>query len=110
MAELSGNSFFTDGTELGLVSASSGGDTFGNSGRVLFIAQNGDSSSTDITFVTTATVEGEAVSDKTVTLSANSTGIYGPFDKEVYSNNVTVNYSSVTSLSVAVVTPENLGR
>lgn len=113
MAELDINGFRTDGTDVGFVSASSGGDKFSNNGRILFLVKNGDSSSKDVTFTTSIEVEGESVSDKTVTVAAGATRIFGPFDQQVYNDSngqVVVNYSAVTSVEVAAVQPSELKR
>lgn len=110
MADINKFNFYTDGTEISFSSASSG-DTLLNNGEMIVIVQNNGSSSREITFATTATVEGETVSDKTVTLSADTTGIYGPFDKQNFNNDngkIDISYSDTTSVNIAAVRPSGL--
>ncbi len=68
--------------------AAAGGDAFANDGKTQVIVRNNHvSASRTVTFVTQATVDGQAVSDRTVTVTAaNDFGVVGPFPPEIYND------------------------
>lgn len=89
-----------------LVAAASGGDSFVNTGRELFIVKNADVSPHTPTFATPITVDGQAVADKATAVPAGHTVIFGPFSPSLYNDtggNVNVTYDDVTSVTVTVV-------
>jgi hypothetical protein len=86
-----------------LTAAGAGGDEWVNTGKEGFLIDNQDAASKTVTFVTQATVDGEAVGDKAVVIPAGEMHILGPFPKSTYNDaneKVQVTYSAVTSLSV----------
>lgn len=106
MAELTVQEAAQAGVALTLNSAAAGGDEFSNDGRTIIIAENGDGSSTTITVTSEATLAGLAVSDLEVAVAAGATKAIGPFPVNVFNDsdgNVNLSYSSVTSLTVAVL-------
>lgn len=102
MAALTVQTLSLGGTAMTANSAAGGGDTFANDGRTYFKAINGDVSSTNITFVTTKTeTEADlALADLVVAVAASADEIFGPFPTNIFGSNVSVTYSSVTSLTV----------
>lgn len=94
------------GVDVAGASAAGGGDAFANTGYELVIIKNGDASDHTVTFVTQATVDGQAVADRTVTLTAGHTYAIGPFQPGIYNDAnglVQMTYSAVTSVTVKVV-------
>lgn len=88
------------------VAAATLGDTFPNTGRELLFIANGDVSDMTLTIVTPATLAGQAVADRTVTIPAGESRLIGPFPVGIYNNaagGVDLTYSSVTDLTVYVV-------
>jgi hypothetical protein len=88
--------------------AAGGGDTFTNTGGEVAIVFNGDGSPITVTFTTSVTVDGLAVADRAVTVGASARLAIGPFPKYAYGSTVSIAYSAVTSVTVAIlkVTPE----
>jgi len=88
------------------VAASTGGDTFQNSGRQLLIVANGSDSSMDLTIATSATIDGQAVADRTISIPAGESRIIGPFQPGIYNDTggaVELTYSDETDVTVYVV-------
>lgn len=86
-----------------LVAAASGGDTFSNDGRVMLFVRNGGGSAITVTVDAVASVQGEPVSDRAVSIPAGQDFLLGPFPTQVFNNDqgkVSVAYSSVTSVTV----------
>ena len=91
-------------------SADAGGDTFANTGRELALVRhtNGAGSDVTLTLVTTATVDGEAVADKEITIGAGTNHLIGPFPKNIYSDvdgNVALSWSAATDIELVVIKP-----
>lgn len=106
MAVLTAETVSRSGVDVAGVAASSGGDEFDNSGSDFVEIKNGGAGSINVTFVTQATVDGEAVADKVVAVPAGTTKIIGPFPKGIYNNangRVQMTYSAVTSVTVKVL-------
>jgi hypothetical protein len=79
------------------------GNYFTNTGNEILYALNGDGSSTTITLVYAATTDGQAITNKTVSVPAGKAMILGPFPVEFYNDansRMNLTYSSVTSLTV----------
>jgi hypothetical protein len=96
------------GVVFALVAATSGGDSFLNTGVEVLQVTNGSGSSITLTFPIAATVDGQAVASKTVAVAAGATKIIGPFPTSAYNDvngfcNVT--YSGVTTLTVGILKP-----
>jgi len=93
------------GIEQVLSVAAGGGDEFVNTGKEFIIIANDDVSSMVLTIVTTATVDGFAVTDYTATIPANKTHVIGPFLIGTYNDansKVQMTYSAVTSLTIGI--------
>lgn len=88
------------------VAASAGGDTFANNGRVMLHVKNGSASSITVTIVSARTCNFGYQHDIQVTVPASSEKMIGPFPPERFNNDsgmVQVNYSAVTSVTVAAL-------
>jgi hypothetical protein len=86
--------------------AAGGGDEFLNTGAEFLLIKNGDSSSTTLTIVTQATVDSQAVGDRTVTIPAGEERMVGPFTRTTYNDGTgkcQLTYSSVTALTIAIL-------
>lgn len=84
------------------------GNVFTNKGRELLLVANGDIDPVTLTFATTAQIDGEDADDKEIIVPANSSVILGPFPVGWYNNGdgqVTVTFSSVADVEVAVIQP-----
>lgn len=97
MAVLSVASISRAGITPSLANAASGGDSFPNDGQVFVEVVNAHvSNPRTITFVTQATVDGQAVADRTVTVAAATRRFVGPFPPGQYNDGndrVVVTYS-----------------
>lgn len=79
--------------------------TFQNDGRTFLRLKKG-AGACNVTLTARATVRGKAVTNPVVALGANTEAIIGPFPVDLYNDAtglVTVAFSEVTGLSVAVV-------
>src|SRR6266540_2006220 len=86
--------------------AAGGGDAFAHTGAELLVVKNGSVSSINVTLVTQATVEGNAVADPVVAVGAGVTKAIGPFPRYIFGDAnglVQVTYSAVTSVTVKVL-------
>lgn len=86
-------------------SAAGGGDSFPNTGVEFVEVVNGGVGSITVTLDIQATVDSQAVTDRTVTVAASGRKIIGPFPTAVYNDansRVNLSYSGVTSVKVAV--------
>lgn len=101
----------TNGNDLAGVAASVGGDTFVNTGTELLVIKNGGGSGITLTVATPVTVDSLAVTDLTATIGAGETRMLGPFPPGIYNDTlaaggiVSLSYSGVTSVTVAVIKP-----
>ena len=99
----------SNGISLAGVAAGAGGDTFVNNGQEIVVVTNGSGASITLTVVTPVTVDGLAVTDLTATIAAGATRAIGPFppgwynDTGVAGGSVSLTYSAVTTVTVAVV-------
>lgn len=87
-------------------SAEGDGNSFANNGRVVLHAKNGSGGSITVTIQTPGTVDGLAVSDRTVAIPAGEEriiGVFPPADYNQSDGSVYVDYSGVTSLTVAAL-------
>lgn len=83
--------------------AAGGGDSFANDGTVMLIVKNGGGSSITVTLDIQATTDGQAVTDKTVSVTNGKTALIGPFPTAIYNDGngrTNVTYSGVTSITV----------
>lgn len=81
------------------------GHKFVNNGDVLIHVKNGDASSMDVTIQTPAKVQGVDVAEISVTVGASDEEMIGPFPPALFNNSdgVYVDYSSITSVTVAAI-------
>jgi len=109
MALLTVQQVTTTGAAITWTSASGGGDTFENAGEgTVFLARNAHASETrTLTFATAATVEGLAIADRTLAITAAADyGMIKLTPATLYNDGdgiVTVTYSSASDVSVAVI-------
>ena len=109
MALLNPQAINLSGTTINFASASSGGDQFPNTGRELLLVRNGGTSAITVTVTSQGRYRGVPFSN--VVLNVPASGgevIAGPFPPEVFndtSGRVSVSYSAVTSVTVAVLQP-----
>jgi hypothetical protein len=106
MATLTLQTLDRDGLNPSFASADVGGDQFANTGKEFVYLKNDDGSSKTVTLVIQATIDGQAVINRTVIVAATDIMLVGPFPVGDYndSNDVMqLTYSDVTSLSVAAI-------
>ena len=87
-----------------LAAAAAGGDEFVNTGKEFVELENASVGDIVATFVTTATVDGLAVADRTVTIDAGERRFVGPFSSsyEDSETKIQITYDGVTSLTIGV--------
>ncbi len=94
------------GVTVTFVSAAGGGDVFPNTGREFIHIKNGDASSHDITVNSVTPCDQGADHDLVVAVGAGVTKAIGPFATTRFndgSGNVSLTYSAVTSVTIAIV-------
>ena len=94
--------------ECEMVAATEGGDLFTNTGKELLLINNGGVAENDLTIVTQATVDSEAVADKVITIPAGEMHLIGPFPKGIYNNadgQVNLTYETFGDFTVSVIKP-----
>lgn len=87
-------------------SADSLGDSFSNSGDAVLYVKNGDTTDKTVTIDSQRPCDQGFDHDLTVTVSAGSEEMIGPFNSYRFnddSNKVNVSYDAVTSVTVAVI-------
>jgi len=92
------------GIEPTFETASEAGDAFLNDGKVWIHVKNGAAALDPITIITQQTIDGEAVDDKTVTISASTQQVIGPFPPEIYNDGdglVQLTYSKHEEVTIA---------
>lgn len=86
-------------------SANADGHTLDNSAKdILLYVKNGAGSPINVTITTPGTVDGLAVADRVVAVPATGERVIGPFPRGTYGSSVSVAFSSVTSVTVALLT------
>ena len=80
------------------------GNNFSNDGNTYLMCVGGAAAKT-ITFVTSATVDGLAVSDLTATVGINEVKVFGPFPVGIYGETVQVTHEAA---STTKLTPFNI--
>lgn len=106
MAVLTVQTITRAGLEETLAAAAAGGDSFPNDGRVFLYARNGDVSDKTVTIATQKTVDGKAVADDAIVVTAAEERMIGPFPPGLYNDSngrVQVTYSAETSVTVAAI-------
>jgi len=107
MATIAAQAMTRTGLEETYSSAAGGGDDFINYGNQFLHIKNGSAGDITVTIVTPGTVDGLAISNRAVIVSAGEDRFIGPFPPAYYndsSGKVALTYSGVTSLSLAVIT------
>lgn len=106
MAVLTVQSVSRSGLEATYASCAVGGDTFVNSGYEIIHIKNGHSGAQTVTITTPATTYGLAIADPAVEVTAGEERFIGPFPPAVFngaSDTVSLTYSGVTSLTIAIL-------
>lgn len=91
------------GLKPSLAAANADGNYFDNNGRVYLEVKNDDTASKTVTIQTPGTVDGLAIADLEVTVTAGESRKIGPFPTNIYNDangRVNVSYSDVTSVTV----------
>ena len=106
MAELTVQQISRSGLEATYASAAVGlADEFDNDGKTFFHVVNGETECV-LTFDIAKTVDGQAVTDITVTCTASEERMIGPFPPGVYNDgdgHVNVAYDDVSNVTVAAI-------
>lgn len=105
MAILTPTAVSRAGNPLTSTAASAGGDSFPNTGKEFLVIKNGGAAAITVTLDIQQTVDGQAVTDKTVSVAAGATVLIGPFPTGIYNDangRVNITYSSVTNVTVDV--------
>lgn len=106
MATLSVQTINRDGLEATYSACAGGGDEFANAGDEFIHIKNGSGGDITLTIVTQATVDGQAVGDRTVVITAGEERLIGPFPTGTYNDGagkVQLTYSGVTSLTIGIL-------
>lgn len=107
MAVLTATAITRAGVDVVGASADGAGDEWANTGYEVVEVKNGGGAGITVTLDVQATVDGAAVTDPTVSISAGQTKIIGPFAKGIYNNTsndrAKITYSGVTSVTVKVL-------
>jgi hypothetical protein len=106
------------GLNLSPVAASGGGDTIDNTDEnVILYVNNGGGAPITVTIATPGTVDGLAITDRTVSVTNGQSRYIGPFKNKVYGQAVggltspvglAITYSGVSSVTVAAIKLGNL--
>lgn len=95
-----------------LTAAAGGGDVFANDGKTYFVVNNGSGASINVTFTAQNTSVSKSgygnvsITDTVVAVDAGDETIIGPFPTARFNNTsgqVSVSYSSATSVTVAAI-------
>lgn len=70
---------------------------------VFLYVKNGSASAMTVTIVTPQTVLGLAVADKAISVAAGSEVVVGKFPRATFGSSLTVDFSAVTSVTVAAL-------
>lgn len=89
-----------------LTAANVDGHTIANNGTMWFEVLNGSGGSIDVIVGPSDTVDGLAVTPRTVAVAAAARKKFGPYPKAHYGSTVTVTFSAVTTVTVGAF---NLG-
>lgn len=103
MADLAVQQVSLDGKAISLVAATAGGDEFTNTGREVFVVNNGDTTATTVTVDAVHLCNMGFDHNAVVSVPAGARMEIGPFPIERFGTKPKVTYSKVTSLIVAVV-------
>lgn len=92
---------FTDLAE----AAASAGNEWANTGQEFVMIANASGSPVTVTMDIKPTVDGLAVTDRTLSVADGATAIFGPFPPAIYNSNglAKITYNDATSVTVLVV-------
>lgn len=96
---LSVTSIARTGTTDTLTAANVDGHTIVNSGNMWFEVLNGSGGSINVIVGPSKTVDGLAVSARTVAVAAGARKKFGPYPKSDYGSSITVTFSAVTTVT-----------
>jgi hypothetical protein len=91
------------GIDIAGAAADVAGDSFPNTGHEYLVVKNGSGAPITVTLDIKQTVDGQAVTDPTVTIAAGASKIIGPFPTGIYNDTngrAGVTYSAVTTVNV----------
>lgn len=96
------------GLEATYTAAIADGHYFANTGKEVIHVKNGDAADKTITIQTPATVEGLAIAENAVVVTAGEERFIGPFKTSVFNQqsdrpNVYIDYSATTSVTLAII-------
>ena len=103
MAVLTVQEIARTGLDPTYAAATAGGDEAPNDEISFLHVKNGSAGSLDVTIQTPGTVDGLAITDRTVAVPATSERMIGPFPASVYGATLTISYTGVTSLTIAAI-------
>lgn len=107
MATLATQTVVNTGLEATFAACAAGGDAFPNDGRQFIWIVNASVGDITLTIATQNTIEGLAVADRTVIITAAEQRLIGPFAIPTYNDTngrVVLTYSGVVTLTIAIVT------
>lgn len=99
--DLSVQRITTDGLNPAYTAANADGHSIDNDAHMFLHVKNGDASAHTVTVVTPRQVDGLDVADLTVSVPAGEERIIGRFSTATFGRSVDVNFSAVTSVTVA---------
>lgn len=106
MATLAVQNISISGLEATKTACAGGGDVFPNDGNTMIIIENGSGGDITVTATTSKSIQGLAVADAAVVVTAGEERAIGLFDPALFNNSsgqVALTYSGVTSLTVQVI-------
>lgn len=101
--DLSTQRITRSGLDPSYTAANVDGHSISNDGSVVLHVKNGDASAHTVTLVTPRKVDGLDVADLTVSVPAGGERIIGPFPPATFGRVVDVDFSAVTSVTVAAL-------
>lgn len=103
MAAISVQSIIRAGLQASYTNVASS-HTFTNDGKRTFVHVVNGATAMNLTVVTPNTVDGLAVSDRTVAIGSSEEHFVGPFPTDVYGTTVTVQFDDTTNGTIAALT------
>jgi len=108
MATLTAQTIVRTGLEATYAACAAGGDEFVNTGDEFIHIKNAAVGDQTVTIETPATVDGLAVADRDVVVTAAEERFIGPFSTSVYNDGdakVQLTYDAVVTLTIAIIKP-----
>lgn len=109
MATLTAQVLSSDGLDPTYSPADVAGDEFDNASlKNPFVhVKNGDAAGITVTPVITQLVDGQSVTPKNISIPAGESRFIGPFPRAAYGTTLTLTYSAVANVTVAVLQLES---